>query len=151
VATSPASGPGGGSGGTFNGGTITDPLVIALTDPTETALTILLPTDAGNEDAVQVAMIDEDDVPLYQLFADGGSTVNADPWGGSDARTFAANRGFKVTTGSFVIARTSAPADADLTAGTVSLWLDDTPAATKLMVKAKDSGGTVRTAAINLA
>jgi hypothetical protein len=43
-----------------------------------------------------------------------------------------------------------APPDAVLGNGDVSLWLDQTPGATKLMVKAKDSGGTVRTTTINL-
>lgn len=45
---------------------------------------------------------------------------------------------------------TSAPADADLSASQFALWLDATPAATKLMVKAKDSGGTVKTGSLAL-
>lgn len=45
---------------------------------------------------------------------------------------------------------TAAPPDLDLVASQVALWLDATIGATKLMVKAKDSGGTVRTAAIAL-
>jgi len=49
------------------------------------------------------------------------------------------------------IYKTSAPADAEVADSSVVLWLDATPGATKLMVKAKDSGGTVRTAAIALA
>jgi hypothetical protein len=44
----------------------------------------------------------------------------------------------------------AAPADAAMSAGGCSLWLDSTPGATKLMIKAKDSGGTVRTGAVNL-
>lgn len=44
----------------------------------------------------------------------------------------------------------AAPADSYLSASDFVLWLDDTPGATKLMVKAKDAGGTVRTAAIAL-
>src|SRR5206468_11585090 len=44
----------------------------------------------------------------------------------------------------------AALADASIQNSEVTLWLDDTPGATKLMVKAKDSGGTVRSAAIAL-
>lgn len=44
----------------------------------------------------------------------------------------------------------AAPADATLDNSQVTLWLDATPGVTKLMVKAKDSAGTVRTAAIVL-
>lgn len=46
---------------------------------------------------------------------------------------------------------TSVPADASLVAGQFKLWLDATPGATKLMIKAKDSGGTVRTGSVALA
>jgi hypothetical protein len=41
--------------------------------------------------------------------------------------------------------------DGGVFASSWTFWLDDTPAATKLMIKAKDSAGTVRTAAIALA
>lgn len=42
------------------------------------------------------------------------------------------------------------PADGDVAPGEVALWLDPTPDATKLRIKAKDSAGTVRTGAIDL-
>jgi hypothetical protein len=45
----------------------------------------------------------------------------------------------------------SAPADADLSAGHLMLWFDQTNGAAKLMVKAKQADGTVKTAAIALA
>jgi hypothetical protein len=45
----------------------------------------------------------------------------------------------------------AAPADASIQTGELALWFDQTAAAAKLMVKAKDAGGTVRTATINLA
>jgi len=35
------------------------------------------------------------------------------------------------------------PVDADLAAGQLTIWFDKTNGATKLMVKAKDAGGTV--------
>ena len=44
----------------------------------------------------------------------------------------------------------AAPADASIPTSGFTLWLDDTIGATKLMVKAKDSGGTVRTATVAL-
>jgi len=53
--------------------------------------------------------------------------------------------------GNLIQARAAVPADAALLASHFALWLDASPGATKLMIKAKDSGGTVRTAAINLA
>jgi hypothetical protein len=46
--------------------------------------------------------------------------------------------------------KTAAPADSALTAGEAAWWLDDTVGATKVMFKAKDSAGNVRTAAVPL-
>lgn len=61
------------------------------------------------------------------------------------------NLAFAVTdAGTYTAGSNTALPDAGLAAGSFQLWLDSTPGATKLMVKAKDSGGTVRTAAINL-
>ncbi len=53
--------------------------------------------------------------------------------------------------GYFMTRKTTAPADADLANGELSLWLDSTNGAAKLMVKAKQADGTVRTAAVALA
>jgi hypothetical protein len=47
--------------------------------------------------------------------------------------------------------RNAAPADASLAAGQAALWYDSTNGASKLMVKAKQADGTVKTAAIALA
>ena len=44
----------------------------------------------------------------------------------------------------------AAPADGDLVAGQVALWLDETAGATKLKVKAKDAAGAVRTGEVVL-
>lgn len=49
-----------------------------------------------------------------------------------------------------IIKKTTAPPDADLGASEMSIWLDATPGATKLKIKAKDSGGTVRVGEIPL-
>lgn len=47
--------------------------------------------------------------------------------------------------------KTSAPPDLELANSEVALWLDATPGATKLQIKAKDSGGVVRTGSVSLA
>jgi hypothetical protein len=44
----------------------------------------------------------------------------------------------------------AAPADADVPVSGFAFWLDDTPGATLLKIKAKDSGGTVRSASVPL-
>lgn len=46
--------------------------------------------------------------------------------------------------------KTSAPADSDLAAGEMAIWFDPTNGAAKLMVKAKETGGTVRTGSVSL-
>ncbi|SES47256.1 hypothetical protein [Rhizobium sp. NFR03] len=53
--------------------------------------------------------------------------------------------------GVFMTSKTSAPADADISTGEMALWFDSTSGAAKLMIKAKDAGGTVRTASVALA
>lgn len=50
-----------------------------------------------------------------------------------------------------IIKKTAAPADADLAASELTCWLDDTAGATKVMFKAKDSTGIVRTGSLALA
>jgi len=50
-----------------------------------------------------------------------------------------------------IIKRIVVPADADLGVSELALWLDNTPGATKVMLKAKDSAGTVRTGSVPLA
>lgn len=53
--------------------------------------------------------------------------------------------------GYFTTRKSAAPADAELAAGEMSLWFDKTNGASKLMVKAKQADGTVKTAAVALA
>ena len=53
--------------------------------------------------------------------------------------------------GYFTTWKTSAPADADLTAGQIAFWFDPTNGAAKMMFKAKETGGTVRTGSVALA
>lgn len=53
--------------------------------------------------------------------------------------------------GRFMTRKTTAPADADLANSELTYWLDSTPGASKVMFRAKDSAGTVRTGSIALA
>lgn len=54
--------------------------------------------------------------------------------------------------GYLIVTATAAPADGELglDAGTAALWFDQTNGAAKLMIKAKQADGTVRTGAVNL-
>ena len=47
--------------------------------------------------------------------------------------------------------KTAAPADADIGAGEVAFWFDSTNGAAKVMFKAKEAGGTIRTGQLALA
>jgi hypothetical protein len=53
--------------------------------------------------------------------------------------------------GDAIIAAHSAPASGDLSAGEMAIWFDQTNGAAKLMVKAKQQDGTVKTASLALA
>jgi hypothetical protein len=53
--------------------------------------------------------------------------------------------------GFFMTRKKAAPADGDLVASELAVWLDDTNGAAKAMFKAKQADGTVRTAAVALA
>jgi hypothetical protein len=140
VATAPSSGPG------FNGGTITTALGVTVPDSAADQADVLtLRSAAGllayveSDGLFQFTMrrssgnfyvMDSSPTKLFEVSEHAGVHVHAVTW--LDLRTVAA------------------PADGSMVNSSVALWLDDTPAATKLMVKAKDSAGTVRTAAIAL-
>lgn len=53
--------------------------------------------------------------------------------------------------GYFMTAKNAAPADADVNTGELALWFDSTNGASKLMIKAKQADGTVKTASVALA
>jgi hypothetical protein len=53
--------------------------------------------------------------------------------------------------GYFMTAKTAAPADADVSTGEAALWFDSTNGAAKLMIKAKQADGTVKTGSVTLA
>lgn len=84
-----------------------------------------------------------------------GLAVLRQPTQSAPIATFANEFGipfFIVSKGGYPINfKLSAIADADLFTASVTTWLDATPGATKFMIKAKDSGGTVRTGSVNLA
>ena len=161
-------GSGGGGGGTFNGGTITTPLVVDAS--------------AGLQNGVKVSTIDAgsaglrvtDAVSLTDLFkvnTDGDLSINGIPniLAGSGSLSISGSNDstpnqmlliqkgngdqlFSVRgDGAILQHGKAAPATGAMDPSTFALWLDDTPGATKLMVKATDSGGTVRTATIALA
>jgi hypothetical protein len=90
--TDPANQP----GAVFNGGTITEALVVAPTDPNATAITIQLPAGTGNSDGAQVSLVDENGVTIWQLFADAGIVAKASVWGGVFDLDLFAGRSFKV-------------------------------------------------------
>lgn len=52
--------------------------------------------------------------------------------------------------GYFMTRKTTAPADADLANGEMAVWFDPTNGAAKLMIKAKETSGTVRTGSVAL-
>ncbi len=58
-------------------------------------------------------------------------------------------RGLLYATG-VVVTRTSAPDNSDLVDGDCGVWFDDTSGAAKLMIKARDAGGTIRTGSVTL-
>lgn len=97
--------PKGDPGPTFNGGTITTPLVIAPTNPASTALRINLAANAGNDDAQQILMYDENGVPIVSLFADGSLAIDAAVWGGAFSYTLASGRSFAVQGGGLDIVK----------------------------------------------
>lgn len=51
----------------------------------------------------------------------------------------------------FITAKTAAPADADLSANDLAFWFDSTNGSAKLMVKAKQADGAVKTGSVALA
>lgn len=112
--------------------------------PDESAPALQLSNDTWDTDPTD---------PNFKFFADNdGSTFFGPPGTGRNHTLSVRGARLRLQCGSFqVLDATASPADASLSAGEFALWLDATIGATKLMVKAKDSGGTVRTAAIALA
>jgi len=125
----------GGGGGAFNGGTVGEPTNI-IGNAGNAAMLYVEADDASQPFALEVGGAMAGDILI--VIPD-----NVGP-GAGHSRVIV-QRGF-------VIAQANAAqADADLTGGDMSLWLDKTDGACKLMVKAKQADGTVRTGSVNLA
>lgn len=80
-----------------------------------------------------------------------GQTADLDQWtinAGPNATVIPASR--INNQGGFVTAVHAAPADANLAAGDMAIWFDQTNGAAKLMIKAKQADGTVRTGSVAL-
>jgi len=123
--------PIGSGGGSFNGGLVTG--FLDVRDPGSIGVADSL----GNY--------------FFNAYAPQGVTMG--DFGSGNRLTIDQNSVVTLNPNAFGVLNTgphAAPADAALAAGYWVLWLDQTIGATKLMVKAKDSGGTVRTAAIAL-
>jgi len=131
------SGGGGGGGTPFNGGTITTALACLNSDPVQTTLFVQPPIGTLADGTTVVSVVDENSLTVLAVSPpNAGSTATAVYVGG---------------TGFLVMENHAAPVDGDLFAGDCSLWFDQTNGAAKLMVKAKQADGTVRTGSVNLA
>ena len=114
------------SGSTFNGGAIGGALQIYAASPTA----------FGNSDLSvqpQAALSAGQMIALFESFA------------GDDYVEVSRNGYLLIHTGSGL------PADAELFAGELILWFDQTDGAAKLMLKGKTTNGTVRVGSVNLA
>jgi aspartokinase-like uncharacterized kinase len=126
---------GSGSGGSFSGGPVTR--AIDVTDPAaastiQPGLAILGVAGLGVAPLTLTPGAGQTD-DIIDVFKAGGAVAFV-----------------VIASGHLLNFATAAPASADVATSSVALWLDATPAATKLMVKAKDSGGTVKTGSLAL-
>jgi hypothetical protein len=169
----PFGGGSGAAGGAFNGGTIRNPLVIDLSGDSSdrTALDVIEPSTFGF--SVRPFRFRQTDFGYLEMLTTGEVSAQGNNFttGAGDMETSLldvggtglgdgvvrvkdtsnANLGEISVARSVCVQKTAAPDSADLTANQCSLWFDATAGAAKLMVKAKDAGGTVRTATIALA
>src|SRR5438105_1581855 len=144
------------SGGSAGGAGASAPLTLTGTN----AATVPLTIKAAATQASDFLLVSQsDNSPIIEVAADGTGHVDAISITGGDANSnFSTGRVFSLsgtgirlavsTHGCIISGANAATLDGDLNPGNVGLWLDQTPGATKLMVKAADSGGTIRTAAI---
>lgn len=160
-----------GGGGTFNGGTITEPLTIDLSDadPGVQGFHVVLPNDF--DFSVKAFSIEIDGQFSLLEYTTGGAVSTAgNPLitaGGeistdsgtitteseNGVRVVAANGNTvlnAITTYGVLAAVHDAPADNLLVAGHAAIWFDQTNGAGKLMIKAKTANGTVVTGQVAL-
>lgn len=163
-------------GGSFNGGTITDPLTIE--DAGTNGLRVKLADD--EDSGVKAEVVDNDgvvDAAVRVLGKNGGTgqisvsgqtengeSATLNDYGGLALFTADGRKGIEAwdgpgnvlrfgllpTAGQVVIGVTTVPPDGDLSAGQVALWFDDTDGTAKLRIKGKSANGTVVTGAVNL-
>jgi hypothetical protein len=74
-----------------------------------------------------------------------------DFWIADAALASLTKEGHLQATGALMTKKVAAPADAEIDTSELSIWFDDNTVTHSLRIKAKDSGGTVRTATIPLA
>jgi hypothetical protein len=156
-----------------------DGVLIAPTDPLETALTIQQPVGAAADGTSPFQIFDEFGNIIHEvdylgeitvitngagmlverLTGSGNTDIEAGVIGISagastpDPPIYIINSGikFQVTKAGIVIfAANAAPADGTLNAGDCALWFDKTNGASKLMVKAKQADGAVKTGQVAL-
>jgi hypothetical protein len=160
-------------GAVFSGGTINEGLVIADPDATEPQLTIsgtaadttkLIDATAVHTtftvDSDGAALFSSDDRMTVAVQGTAGTGAVLSVESATNSVVMDADNGTGWNVGGENVAsigpvginvhKPTAPADADLVAGDCCLWFDSTNGAAKLMVKAKQADGTVKTAAIAL-
>jgi hypothetical protein len=114
----------------------------------------LLRVQAGNGSTALQISSDSGDIGAIDIDAGAnditmqGGTIDA----ASDRVLIGNNGGLARFDASKVIVQqaTAAPADSDLIAGAFAFWFDQTNGAAKLMIKAKQADGTVRTGSVSL-
>lgn len=161
----------------FDGGTITDPLDINTHDATTPALIIHGQDDAQFvilsvlSEATPLLGLDQDgEMNLYpnaggvqgfsvdnvtggpgfgllRVTLDGNHVFRVD----ADGETmFATSNAAIDSAGRFSSLANTAPSDGSLSAGEFALWFDPSNGAAKLMIKAKQADGTVKTGSVNV-
>lgn len=153
-----------GGGAAFNGGTITQPLTISdaiagnllhIVGPHTDLVVdgsgdVLLTSSAGGQLSLAATGVGNDMSLSTQNAAGDGLTASTN----SGILMYAAGTQILNCNPSSNLVlfggAVAAPTSGNLDPSTFALWLDPTPGATVLNIKAKDSGGTVRSATIPL-
>ena len=157
---------GGGGGGAFTGGRLTSQLELA-----NAANTPPLVIDGGAAHGADQLTVASQASPAFivEVFNNGGAQITSDA-AASPALYLASTKAAQTADilsveepvgnavvggfdkGGYLYTKLhAAPADGALVAGQLMLWFDQTNGAAKLMVKAKQADGTVKTASIALA
>lgn len=105
-------------------------------------------SNAGNT-AVNAMNVTNNGTTAHTLYVKRAASQTGDQISFRDASDALQSRVNK--DGVFMTKVTAAPADADVNTGELAFWFDSTNGAAKLMVKAKQADGTVRTGSVALA